>query len=1126
MRNADHQYEGLAAIDPAVTMAFSDAVRDYATTLTDNFASLTDAQPEDQLKGPVGGLLKAAGKAAGLSIVSRTEARLDGVAGRPDLGVDSNGLPVGNIELKRPGTGARPEKFTDKHSRDQFERFKRIPNLIYTDGREWALYRFGVRVGDVIFLSNDPTHAGAGGITDEDIVHLLDQLGKFLLWEPTVPSTPRALAIMLAPLTRLLRDEVLADVKAEGVMAQLAAEWRATLFPDADDATFADGYAETFTYALLLARLEGAVAPLNAEVAAKKLDSDHALLAQALRVLGQAGTRDAIGMPVGLIERVISVVDAAKISANKDPWLYFYEDFLAAYDPEQRNDRGVFYTPVTIVSAQVRLCQHLLVDRFGKDDGFGDSKVVVLDPGAGTGTYPLTIAAHALEDAVYRSGEGVRAQVATQLMANINAFEILVGPYAVSHLRLSRAFKDAGAQMPADGVNVFLTDTLATPAHEGFAGQATLFQKRLAAEQERASKVKSADTRVTVVIGNPPYNRDASQVAKGTRRKGGMVRYEGDTDEPGLIKDFLNPLHEAGGGIHAKNLYNDYVYFWRWAIWKICEQHDDPGIASFITASSYLTGPGFAGMREVMRRRFDEIWILDLGGDGRGTRRDDNVFEGVLSPVAIALAVRRPGGDLSVREQTPAVVRYRTITGDRAEKFAALDNLSSLDPELWQEAPTGWGENFQPTGTAAFNGWPLLFDLMPWRPPGSQFKRSWPIGEDLEVLRRRWETLLSAPSGERPNLLRETGDRQVNKRQRGLMADIELQPLAQMSAMQPPEAYSRYGYRSFDRQWCISDMRVADRPRPELWRTASAHQIYLVTLPKPPLGSGPAVTATSLMPDNDHFRGSYSGSVMPLWRDRSAEVPNITSGVLELLGSAYEKTISAEEVVAYIYALLGTGAYSKQFSDELATSAPRVPFTSDADLFGEVATFGKDLLWWATFGDRFRPVDAKGKTVKRLPPGTAKNTKSVPGTTEGYPEAFSYDSETHTIYVGKGEFGPIDAQVWEFEVSGLKVVQSWLGYRMRKRSGKKSSELDNIRPDSWTFSVEFVELLSVIEHFVAATTVAGELLLRVLKDTLIDSTTFPAPTDAERKPLPATEKDQAESGIVKLPLGETNAILG
>lgn len=387
---AHEKTSGLSTLDENAVTGFTDALRGYTATLTANFGSLTDAQPEDQLKAPTGALLEAVGAAAGIKVLYRTETRVEGIAGRPDLGVDANGLPVGNVELKAPGKGARPEAFSDKHSKDQFNRFKKLPNLLYTDGREWALYRSGERHQEAVTLPFDPTSTEASTVTADAAGPLLDLLAEFLGWEPVVPSAPRALAAMLAPLTRVLRDEVLADVKTGGVMAKLAEQWRDTLFPDANDPTFADGYAQTFTYALLLARLEGAEAPINADTAAKELDSDHALLAQVLRVLGQPGAREAIGMPVGLLERIIGSVDALKLAAGQDLWLYFYEDFLAAYDPNQRNNRGVYYTPFDIVDAQVRLCQHVLTDRLKLTNGFGDPSVVVLDPAAGTGTYPLT----------------------------------------------------------------------------------------------------------------------------------------------------------------------------------------------------------------------------------------------------------------------------------------------------------------------------------------------------------------------------------------------------------------------------------------------------------------------------------------------------------------------------------------------------------------------------------------------------------------------------------------------------------------------------------------------------------------------------------------------------------------
>ncbi len=1096
--------DGLATVAGKEAVAgFLKALRSFADGLTENFASFTNAQPEDQLKAPVMGLMAAAGTAAGLEVLSRTEVRVAGIGGRPDLGVDVAKALTGNVELKAPGKGARPDRFKDKRSRDQFVVFSDLPNLIYTDGQQWALYTYGRLVGNVVTLAGDPTRDGAGGVEEADAEALLDMLGKFLSWQPVVPSSPRALAGLLAPVTRRLRDEVIADVKDSGPMAALYAEWKDTLFPDADVATFSDGYAQTFTYALLLARLEGAAAPLTAAAAAQELEADHALLAQVLLILGQPAARKAIEMPVVLLERLIGAVDAAKLSKSGDPWLYFYEHFLAAYDPEQRNNRGVYYTPKQVVAAQVRVSHQVLVDTFGKEAGFGDPGVVSLDPAVGTGTYPLTVIGHVIDQTVERFGEGMKGEVASRLARNLNGFELLVGPYAMTHLQVSRKLIEAGAEMPDDGVRVFLTDSLAAPADEGQAGQASLFQQRLVLEQERASKVKSPATNVTVVIGNPPWDRDESQAGKGVRRKGGMVRY-GPAGSPGLLDDFLAPLRDAGLGGQAKNLYNDYVYFWRWAIWKVCEQNPDPGIVSFISAASYLNGPGFAGMREVMRRRFDEIWVVDLGGDGRGTRQDDNVFEGVITPAAIAFGIRT-GDDPAAAADTPAVVRYRKITGTRAEKYDTLDALTRLDPDdEWEFAPSGWAAPFVPAGTAAFNDWPAVSDVLPWQHSGVKAGRTWVVSESETVLADRWAKLAStANEPARRALFKDspTG----RKLQTPLGASImpgtyPATAIAGIVPTDPAPRTARYAFRSFDRQWILADPRLIDRPG-EGWKTESASQIYLTSLSTNPLAAGPAVTVAAHIPDLHHFRGSYGAKdVAPLWRGTDATTPNITHGLLDLLTETHGVAVSPEDVAAYIFGLLGTGAYTARFADELATSTPRIPFTTDTALFAEVVAFGRDLLWWATHGERFNPRDTKSLPVYRLPAGAARNTKAVPAGPAGYPETFAYDPATNTIHVGGGQFGPVSPDVWAFEVSGLNVVQSWLGYRMKKRAGKKSSTLDDIRPDTWSFSNDLVELLWVIEHFAGAAQPAADLLGRVTQSELIANDAFPTATSDQTKP--------------------------
>jgi predicted helicase len=186
-----------------------------------------------------------------------------------------------------------------------------------------------------------------------------------------------------------------------------------------------------------------------------------------------------------------------------------------------------------------------------------------------------------------------------------------------------------------------------------------------------------------------------------TQRKGGWVRF-GDQVKGGakqedqggraIFKDFTEPATKAGAGVHIKNLYNDYIYFWRWALWRLFEQQKCGGIVTFITASSYLAGPGFVGVREFMRRTFDDLWIIDLGGDNLGTRKTPNVFN-IQTPVAIAIGVRarKPSPD------TPAKVRYAKIEGPVGGRYRFRRYpLARLSERLAQAVSSNWKGRFLP----------------------------------------------------------------------------------------------------------------------------------------------------------------------------------------------------------------------------------------------------------------------------------------------------------------------------------------------------------------------------------------------------------------------------------------------
>ena len=231
-----------------------------------------------------------------------------------------------------------------------------------------------------------------------------------------------------------------------------------------------------------------------------------------------------------------------------------------------------------------------------------------------------------------------------------------------------------------------------------------------------------------------------------------------------------------------------------------------------------------------------------------------------------------------------------------------------------------------------------------------------------------------------------------------------------------------------------------DRDARAFWRVQSPSQIWLTTVIRTKIGAGPVLTATPYVPDLHHYNGRGDKGKVALFRDASGDHPNITSGLLAALSEQLEAEITAEDVVAYIYGLGGSAAFSDRFSKELAEAAGpiHIPITARLALFQRAVHLGRDLLWWHTWGERFGP---SGQA--HLPSGRAQQITPV----DGMPENYHYDPNTQRLTVGTGTFGPVNPDVWNFEVSGLNVLSSWLGYRMKTRKGKKSSPLDDIRPD-------------------------------------------------------------------------------
>ena len=1070
--------------------------------MTAKFSAKSAGQPEAQLKSPVEHLFDAYGNITHQKVVLKDESSVERI-GRPDYAVENNGLLIGYIELKEPEKGASTTKYKG-HDAAQWSRFKNLPNILYTSANEWALYQDGELVERIIRLDGDVCCDGEAAVTEDDARSLFSLFSLFTSWSPIVPKKPKELAAYLAPFCRLIRDDVIDALKdPKSPMISLRAEIRNLLFPDADDLRFADAYAQTVIFALLLAHLEKADV-LHLTDAYETLYKHHSLLSRSLEFLTDKEARKEIITSLSLVQRVIHATPREALTATHetaDPWLFFYEDFLAAYDPELRKKAGVYYTPLEVVRCQVRLIDEILHSEFGKEMGFVEAGVATLDPAVGTGTYLLTIIDHALDRVEKGEGAGAVKGGARSLLHNLHGFEWMVGPYAVAQLRFSQALTKHKVSLPDTGTGIYLTNTLESPHIKP--PVPPLFHKPIAQEHERALKVKDAQ-HVLVCLGNPPYGRHESAERDGSNKEttGGWVRYGGQSEEP-ILEDFLRPAREAGHGVHLKNLYNLYVYFIRWAIWKVFEHKTavGPGVVSFITASSYIDGDAFSGMREHMRRTCDHIDIIDLGGEGRGTRKEENVFA-IQTPVAIFVAWRKQTKDRDI----PATVRYTRIEGTREQKLAALGSINSIKDFTWDTAPDAWQAPFRPESSSAFSKWVNITDIIPWQQSGVQCKRTWPIAPEAATLENRWSTLLQ--SKDRALAMKESGDRTISLKQIDLLNFREELPAINSLTNEKPHRIVRYSYRSFDRQYLLADNRLISRPRPQLWFSHGKKQIYLVSLFSTPLGTGPGLVVCHNIPDLHFFRGSYGGGdIFPLFLDNRANKPNIPSSLLEALGN-----VSPEAVAGYIYCLLAHPAYTERFSKELINRELRIPITKDKDLFSKAAEFGGYLIWLHTYGESFHSDE---RPHGKIPTGTVKCTMAISDRKEEYPNEYGYDEATQTVSIGDGRFAPVSKAVWEFEVSGLKVVQSWLGYRMRERKGKKSSPLDDIHPQVWTyeFTREFLELLWVLEKTIEGYPEQEKIFNMVLESDLFVASEFPTVPEELRKGPKLPRQANRQTGL-------------
>ena len=747
------------------------------------------------------------------------------------------------------------------------------------------------------------------------------------------------LAERMARTARDLRDQIAAALAAEqgsGPFSGLVEEIRKQLVSDVNDERFADMCAQTLTYGVLSSRVTDPEGFGSSPILSSVPLANPFLEAFFEQVHDQAVSLDLTGSGLPQLvadlrkTNVEAILDQFGSTAKGgDPVIHFYEEFLKRYDAKLRADSGAFYTPQPVVEFMVRMVDEVLRSRFGMPMGIADSAtwqdvadrtgfevpvgvdpgkpfVSMIDPATGTGTFLVEWLRRA-HVSFLASGEPSDWQeyLRTRVLPSMHAFESMLAPYTIAHLKVALELHHAGASGGA--TRILLTDAL---EHRPIQGQFGTMLDPIAAEGKRAADLKESE-RFTVVIGNPPYDREQRDFSNAEKRKGGVARY-GSPGIPPLILAVTEPMRLAGRGRSLVNVYNDYIYFWCWAVWQASQLPSGPGIVAFVTASSFLDGKSMGGVRQMLREAFDEIRVVDIGGEGRGSRTEKNIFD-IQTPVTITVGIR------SVEQKThQCAVYYRRISGSRNAKLVQLDQVE-LD-HGYTEIPGDGLDDFTPRSQSRYYDYPLLTDLFPWHHSGCKVHRTWPIAETTGLLERRWSALVAEIPRKRGELLKETADRAATSRLRPLLGGrSKLRPVYELDQHDLPEAIDRYGLRNFDRAWLIADNRIIDRGRADLWRVRSPKQVFLITRISSKLGRGLALSAMPYVPDVNSF-GDRGTHTIPLFRDCDARQPNVTAGLVDHLSEQLGSVVDEHDLVAYVYAISGTGAFGNRFDDETGRS--------------------------------------------------------------------------------------------------------------------------------------------------------------------------------------------------------------
>ncbi len=664
--------------------------------------------------------------------------------------------------------------------------------------------------------------------------------------------------------------------------------------------------------------------------------------------------------------------------------------------------------------------------------------------------------------------------VRNHLLPRLFGFELLMAPYAVAHFKLSLQL--AGRDLPADlqdsfnftpnegeRLGIYLTDAL-EEAHE--MSNLPLFTQWVAEESRAADEVKRR-LPVLVVMGNPPYSANSSN--------------KGEWITKAIQDDYYPNDHIKER--NPKLLLDDYVKFIKWGQWRI--EESGSGVLAFISNNGYLSNPTFRKMRQELLNAFSEIFIVNLHGDSRKKETapngimDENVFD-IQQGVTIGVFVK------TNQDAKNCSIHYADVWGKRDDEKERTGKYSwlfahSLENTTWEEiqpkAPFYLFTPYDMDIASEYEKGISVRDIFNTTATGVKTHRDhFAIDFDRETLNNRIERFrdlkLSDEDIRESYKLRDTRDWKLKENR------IELSSNEKWN-----EYFTQCTYRPFDIREIFNHANVVELPRTDVMQNMTlGDNLGLVTTRIVTSLDFCHVSCTRNlieMKSCSHDRGSnlfplylYPQaeaqeqkslfSAEQIWQPdpaRGGRVPNLNPEFVKEVeaklglhfaqnpdfskksGFSARETFTPEDLFHYIYALFHSPAYRQRYAEFLKIDFPRVPLTSDVNLFRQLGKLGAELVSlhllespevnqhitrYPVAGDN---LVAKGypKYVPHpnLPPEREETVSPPSGETE---------EGAGRVQINKDQYiEGIPAEVWEFQVGGYQVLDKWLKDRRERQ---------------------------------------------------------------------------------------------